>query len=195
MIAYIIIALLIALIFYIIWATAIFSKVEIQKTVFPETRIAYVTYVGDYSQAYKQTSVVEQAIKSAYNVDLTREPCFGLYYDNPQKVDKEKCRCIVGKIIPTEFSEKEAPEGVVFDVIPRIDSILHVEYPLRSILSIFAGMSRVYKAISNYTQQNKSEIKTAMLEVYGYKSNKILFAGSTSEASGLWNEFPKEKQE
>lgn len=195
MIGLIIGVIIIALICYVIWATAILHKFEIQKTVFPETKIAYITYVGDYSQAYKQTSIVENAIKSAYNVDWSREPCFGIYYDDPSKVEREKCRCIVGKIIPSNFTEEKAPENIKFDVIPKIDPIIQVEYPLRSILSIFAAMSRVYKALNNYCQQNNSQMKSAMLEIYGYKNCEILFAGSPSEGTGLWKEFPKDKNE
>lgn len=194
-IAALFIVVLIVLIVYAIWATAIFHKVKVEKTVFPETKIAYVTFVGDYSQAYKQTAIVENVIKSKYNVDWSREPCFGVYYDDPRKVDRNQCRCIVGKIIPDNFTEKKAPENVTFDVIPRIEPIFQIEYPLRSFLSIFAGMSRAYSALNNYTQQNKAEIKTAMLEVYGYKGCEILFAGSPSEGTGLWKEYPKEKNE
>lgn len=189
------ITIIIALVIYVIWATGALHKVEVQKTIFPETRIAYVTYIGDYSQAYKQTSIVEQAIKEKYNTDWSREPCFGLYYDDPGKTDKEKCRSVVGKFIPDNFSEKEAPAGITFDVIPRIEPILQIEYPLRSILSIFAGMARAYPAINNYTENNNTKIKTAMLEVYGYKSSEILFAGSSNEGTGLWKEFPKDKNE
>ena len=198
MFLYLLLGLFVLLVSYLIWATAIFTKVEVRQKTFRETKIAYVTNIGDYSQAYKQTAIVEQKIKEKYGKDWSTQPCFGIYYDKPGEVPKSEMRSVVGKLIPEDFNENIAPEGVYFGVIEEAD-VIQAEYPLRSIFSIFAGIHRVYSALNKYLVRDEPDVQRIVtggaLEIYGYRGNKTLYVLPISVVHGLWADFPKIKND
>lgn len=199
MLQYLLLGIFFLLVSYLIWATAIFTKVEVRQTTFPETKIAYVTYFGDYSQSYKQTAIVEQKIKEKYGKDWSTQPCFGLYYDKPGEVPKSEMRSVIGKLIPKDFNENITPEGIYFGVIPEAKDVIQAQYPLRSIFSIFAGIHRVYSAFNKYLVRDEPDVQRivtgAALEIYGYEGNTTLYVLPISSVNGLWTEFPKIKND
>ena len=184
-------------IFYVVWGSGILHKIELKTVVFPETRVAYVTYIGDYSNAYKESPKIEKIIKEKFNFDLSKQPCFGLYYDDPRMVPPEKRRAVVGKFLPDSFKETEAPDGIIFGSIPRVEKSIQVIYPMKSILGLFVGMYRVYPAFRKYINDNNlnSQQLPAMLEVYGYEGSNVLFSTGVGKAEGVWAGFPKDKNE
>ncbi|KAH0791839.1 GyrI-like domain-containing protein [Histomonas meleagridis] len=187
--------LLIAVIIYLIWATGILEKIEAKITEFPSMTLAYIPVTGPYKEAYKKTAKVEQIIKEKTNVDLSKQPCFGIYYDNPQTVEPSKCRSIVGKLLPDGF-KLETIEGISYAKIEKKEKSIQVEYPLRSIFGIFAGIYRCYPVLQRTHQLKcQGENVSAAIEIYGWKGNKILFATVVGEAPGVLSEFPKEKAE
>lgn len=182
---------------YLVWATAIFTKVVPRVLPFEEVNIAYVTFTGDYSEAYKQSAVVEGIVQKELGIDLTQQPCFGIYYDNPQVVERSKCRSIVGKILPKDFKIPESTPGITYDKILRIPESLQIMYPIRSILSFIVGMTRCYKAMDEFIKQPQyvkySQSKSPILEIYGWQGKNVCYLAPFSETEGLMKDYPKPK--
>lgn len=178
---------------YLAYDSGLFYKVTAIIKPFEEVQIAYVPYVGPYNQAYRETSKVEEAIKKATNVDLSKSPCVGIYYDDPRKVEKTKCRAIEGKILPKDF-ERKPIDGINYASIPYIEKSIQVQHPLKNFLSIFAGIFKAYPAIHKCETDNNLKVSMAMFEIYGWEGDKILFVAGTGEPSGILAEFPHDKQ-
>ena len=178
------------LVAYIVHTSCILYKVNPQLKSWDEVLIAYTTYVGDYSQAYKVTQDIEKTFQK-YGVDLTKQPCVGIYYDNPNEVERSKCRAVEGKILPKDFDYNLNIDGIKFGKIPFIEKAIQVEFPLKSLLSIFVGIYKAYPAIKKFADTNNLTPSMASFEVYGWEGQKILFVHGTGEAQGLLLEFPQ----
>ena len=75
----------------------LFSSVSIsEKNVGPYS-LVYKTHIGDYKSVGPIIGELYYDLKNNYSIETTKG--FGLYYDNPQEVDKAKLRSIVGCIV------------------------------------------------------------------------------------------------
>ena len=187
----IILTILILLISYLVYETAILTPIIIKKESWPELQISYTTFIGPYKDAYQNVKKVEEFLQKKYNRDFSQDPCFGIYYDNPQKVEANKCRSVIGKILPSNIEPGQEKEGLIrFDKIEAIKDAIVVDYPLRSFLSIITGIIRTYPKLSQYLEKNGGQ-KNAMIELYGYRGKNTTFLTGLNELTGLAHEAPK----
>ena len=185
-IKFIFLSLIIIFISYLIHQTALLTPIILKKESFPELPIAFITFTGPYQDSYKYVEKVEVFLKNLYGKDFTKEPCFGIYYENPNFFDSALNKFnVVGKILPSNFQLDYNIKGEIrFGIIEEIQEAIVVDYPLRSIFSIIAGMIRVYPKFKNYFEQNGSQ-KNAAIELYKYRGNNITFLIGISELKGL----------
>ncbi|KAJ7999897.1 hypothetical protein DPEC_G00199180 [Dallia pectoralis] len=101
----------------------------------------------------------------------------GLFYDNPRKVQGEKCRCAVGSIL-SEGDAKPAEallhlyEKFGFQIFsfPEVTHVVSTSFPHRTPLSIFFGVMRVYPKLDSYIKE-RNLCAHPFLEIY--KDNLI----------------------
>ena len=98
------VALAIAFVISALSYYGLFTKVKIGEKEIGNFWLVYEKHVGDY----KNTGQVMEKIYSRLLGEDAIEPArgFGLYYDNPQKVEKDKLRSVVGCILDKKFEEK-----------------------------------------------------------------------------------------
>jgi len=177
---------------YIVYQGALFTPIVIKKLSFPELNIAYTTFIGPYHKAYPNVKTVEAFLQEKYGKDFSQEPCFGIYYDNPKEVDPSKCRSVIGKILPSNIIPGKSEGAVSFGKIESMKDTASVDYPMRSILSIYAGIFRVYPKLSQfYDSLPKGTPRGASFELYGFHGNNTTFMFPLSEAKGIAKEFPQ----
>ena len=175
---------------YLVHATAITTPIVLERKPSQRLRIAYVTFVGPYHEAYKKGQVVEAELAKIAPRNWADTPCIGIYYDNPKEVPAERCRSVFGKIIPEDM-DVAGLEGVRVDVIEAMEDTIQIRYPLRGFLSIMAGIFRAYPAINKFWASQASSDGTAIAELYGFGGNYITYLQGVGKYEGIMMAFPE----
>jgi len=100
---------------------------------------------------------------------------FGIYYDNPQKVEKSKLRSEIGCIIENKDLDKikDLPSNFKIKVLPEKEYITTV-FPFKGKMSIMVSLMKVYPALGKFAQ--KHELKGgAVMEIYDMPNKKIYY--------------------
>ncbi|XP_033114688.1 testis-expressed protein 264-like [Anneissia japonica] len=99
--------------------------------------------------------------------------CFGMYYDNPERVPSDKLRYIVGVILSEgdeepdkELKEKLLSYGYSFYSFPEVTNMVYTTFPNTSFLSVTIAIQRVYPAFSSYIEDNGLSAHP-LFEIYG----------------------------
>ncbi len=151
-----------------------FKKVQfsIQKT--GGEVLVYEPHIGDYKNVGKVIDKMYYALLNEEKVKCFRG--FGIYYDNPQKVEKEQLRSDVGNILenPTlEILDQLAPRYKVRTLEKQ--EYLVAEFPYKNQLSIFVGIMKVYPALNRYIRENSLSEEGFVMEIYDVPGKKIIY--------------------
>lgn len=129
-------------------------------------------YIGDYKMSgIHQDSIYKDLISK--NIEVTKG--FGIYRDDPEVVQPDKCRFMVGCVLP----EKDTIRKVELEREAYIIQNMHatksmfVEFPFRSSLSIMAAVLKVYPALKKYSEEHNYQ-PVESLEIY--TEDKILIS-------------------
>lgn len=183
-------AAVVAIISYIIYLSGITSPVTLERRDFQRIKIAYLTFRGPYSQSWKLGIEVESKLSDVKVMDWSKEPCIGIYYDNPEQVPLAECRSIYGKIIPDDFPEVD---GVSTTYIEAMPDTIQVRYPFRGFLSILFGMRKAYPMIHAFWRNTEETKGTAIAELYGFNGTFITYLQGVGEYTGIMAEWPEGK--
>lgn len=167
------IALIPVLLFFFNY-TGFFTKVKIEEKEMGPFTLIYDNHVGDYKGTGKIQNTIYYSLLNDYNTETYKG--FGIYYDDPKKVSKEKLRSIAGCILEQSDLvkiEMLKEKGFKIKELPKQTSIV-VEFPFKNPLSILAGIVRVYPRIEQYIESNGLQ-KTEMMEIYDIPSKKIIY--------------------
>lgn len=184
-----VVAILIAISSYVIYSTGITSTVVLERGEFQKFRVAYVKYVGPYSESWKLGAEVESKLSTVKPIDWSKEPCIGIYYDNPERVPVNECRSIYGKIIPGEL-ELDGVDGVETAYVDAMPDTIQIRYPLRGFLSILCGMKKAYPMIHAFWKSTEETKGTAIAELYGFNGSVITYLQGVGEYTGIMAEWP-----
>ena len=151
-----------------------FKKVNFQTSKQGGEMLVYEEVTGDYKQS---GPVMDKVYYSLLNEDkIETFKGFGIYYDNPQKVETSKLRSEVGCILENSDTARITELTAKYKVktYPK-QSYLTTEFPYKGKLSVLVGVMRVYPAMNKYiTEQGMSE-KGAVMEIYDIPNKKILY--------------------
>lgn len=151
-----------------------FKKVQFS---FQETGgevLVYESHIGDYKNVGKVIDKMYYALLNDEKVECFRG--FGIYYDNPQKVEREKLRSDVGNILedPTpEILEQLSPNYNIRTLDKQ--QYLVAEFPYKNQMSIFMGIMKVYPALNKYIRENNLSEEGFVMEIYDVPGKKIIY--------------------
>lgn len=152
-----------------------FSPVNISTSVQGGETVIYKDVTGDYSQTRVISDEIYRTLLNDYKIETTRG--FGVFYDNPQQVEKSKLRSKVGCILDSEtdsaglskisaqFRTMILPEG----------NYITTELPMRGMLSVIIGIFKVYPKINNYLIENNIQDDSPITEIYDIVNSKIIY--------------------
>jgi len=136
--------------------------------------LVYESHIGDYKNVGKVIDKMYYALLNEEKVECFRG--FGIYYDNPQKVEKEKLRADVGNIL-----ENPTPE-VLTKLTPKykiktldIQKYLVTEFPYKNQMSIIMGIMKVYPALNRCIRENNLSEDGFVMEIYDVPGKKIIY--------------------
>ncbi len=176
-IALIIIGILIVtlIIFVAYWGG--FKKLKISVSVAGGETLIYEEITGDY----RQTGVVmDKLYYSLLNEDkIETFRGFGIYYDNPQKVEKSKLRSEAGNILePSDMDRLPLlKEKYSTKIFPEQEYIT-TEFPYKGKMSVMFSIMKVYPALTKYAKANGYKEDTSVMEIYDIPNKRILYRKS-----------------
>jgi DNA gyrase inhibitor GyrI len=172
-ILYVIIAFLVLII--IIYAYyAGFKKVVFQTSEQGGETLVYEELTGDYNQSGVVMDRIYNSLLKDEKIETFKG--FGIYYDNPQEVEKSKLRSAVGCILEKRDSAKlnELKKKYKIETCPT-GKYITTEFPFKGKMSVMLGIMKVYPAMSKYIKEKGLNEKGAVMEIYDTPNKKILY--------------------
>ncbi len=136
--------------------------------------LIYESHIGDYKNVGKVIDKMYYALLNEEKVECFRG--FGIYYDNPQKVEKEKLRADVGNILenPTPQLLEQLTPGYNIRTLDK-QQYLVAEFPYKNQMSIIMGIMKVYPALNRYIRENNLDEDGFVMEIYDVPGKKIIY--------------------
>lgn len=156
------------------WYYGGFYPVEIQEKHLGGEVVVYENVDGDYSQAGPVSNKLYYTL--LYSDTLNTSKGFGTFYDNPQKVEKNRLRSEVGCIIEGVDSLRLARLKKKYKIknLPEKKYIV-TELPLKGYMSVLIGLTKVYPAITKYCIENGYSNDTPVTEIYDMERKVIIY--------------------
>lgn len=134
--------------------------------------LIYESHSGDYKNVGKVIDKMYYALLNQEKVECFRG--FGIYYDDPRKVQKAKLRSDVGNILESPTPELLQQLDGKFNIKTlEQQKFLVAEFPLKNRLSIMMGIMRVYPAMTRHISKNNLSDEGFVMEIYNVPGKKI----------------------
>lgn len=135
--------------------------------------LIYENIKGDYRQS---GTVMDKIYYSLLNDDkIETYRGFGVYYDNPQKVEKCSLRSEAGCIIEEKDFDKLSSLEKKYNIRTfPIDKYITTEFPYKNKLSVLFSLMRVYPALNKFADINGYD-DSPVVEIYDIPNKKILY--------------------
>lgn len=150
-----------------------FKKVEIKIEEQGGEVMVYEEVIGDYSQTYEASDRVYNSLLNEEKIETTKG--IGIFYDDPEKVEKGSLRSEVGCVVENIDSAAIAKlsEKYKVKVIPRKEYIV-AEFPMKGFMSIMIGIMKVYPALDTYCEKHGYG-NSPIIEIYDNANKKTIY--------------------
>lgn len=155
----------------------VFYSVKIGEQVAGDYWVVYQENIGPYE---KVAPVMDKVCKDLQNDGIETQLSFGLYYDNPKDVVKEKLRSEVGAILDEKYYDRIDNLQAKYNIkqLKERNSLI-AEFPTKNVLSYMIGPMKVYPAMEKYCKEKNidcGKVKDGFgLEVYDIENKKITY--------------------
>ena len=141
----------------------LFAPVKISEDVAGPFWLVYEKYTGEYKNIGPVMDKLYNDLKKD-GIETTKG--FGIYYDNPEKVDKDKLRSAVGCIIDQKDENKITEIGKKYNLkqYPATKSAI-CKFPYKGMPSIIIGIIKVYPELMKHMNDFKYP-EVPIMEVY-----------------------------
>ncbi|MDD5224930.1 MAG: GyrI-like domain-containing protein [bacterium] len=155
-----------------------FAKVTISEQETGPYWLVYEKYIGDYKNVGPVMTKLSEELKKKESIETSRG--FGLYYDNPQEVAKDKLRSLVGCILEEKDTSKIQGLQAKYNIksYPVSKSVV-ASFPYRGHPSIFVGIFKVYPKFFSYLKDHNFT-PVPLMELYDLPNKKIIYIGSVN---------------
>lgn len=145
------------------WWYGAFRPVIVQEREMGPMTVAYHEQIGDYSQTPHTIEEVEVMLRGRGVEPLQG---FGMYFDNPRVVAREKLRSDVGAVVADSDRRRlrDPKRWLKLKALAR-GKCLAVEMPYRGPLSIWVGILRAYPALAK-AAAGRSGAAPYTIEIY-----------------------------
>ncbi len=136
--------------------------------------LVYVEQTGDYSKSAGPIDKMYYSLLNEEGIETFRG--FGIYYDNPQKVEKSRLRSEVGNILedPDPAILKKLEGRYNIKTLTEKEYIV-TEFPYRGKMSVMMGIMKVYPAMNRFVKENGFDEDGWVMEIYDIPGKKIVY--------------------
>lgn len=161
---------------YLIYLDA-FSTVVFKEEMKGPFKIVYKEHIGPYE---KVGPTMDALYNELINDEIETSRGIGLYYDNPQEVEKSKLRAKVGSIIEEKDYENLEALSEKYEVLDLASQkYLVAEFPFKNKMSFMIGVFKVYPALNKYVKDNNLHMpeigENAIIEIYDIPNAKTYY--------------------
>lgn len=136
--------------------------------------VVYEPIIGDYKQSGAVMDKIYYALLNDHKMETFKG--FGLYFDNPQKVEKEKLRSEAGAIIEEKDLEKINGINHSFQIkVLDKKKYITTEFPYKGKMSVMFSIMKVYPALNKYAKENGYNVDGAVMEIYDIPNDRMLY--------------------
>lgn len=151
-----------------------FKKVVFRSEIQGGEIMVYQEVVGDYRQAGKVSDNIYHILLNDYKIETYKG--VGVFYDNPNEVEKSKLRSDIGCILEPRDTARQAELQNKFKIRTLSNTkYLVAEFPHKGMMSVFVGLLKVYPALNKYIKENNINIDTPIMEIYDVPNKKIIY--------------------
>jgi len=135
--------------------------------------LVYEDVTGDYAQSFVVSDRIYHALLNDEKIGTTKG--FGIFLDNPKKVEKSQLRSQVGCIVDHADSALIARLSEKYHVktFPR-GKYASAEFPMKGKISIIVGIMKVYPALEKFCQEHGIS-GGAVMEIYDVPNKKTIY--------------------
>lgn len=136
--------------------------------------LVYEEQIGDYSKSAGPIDKMYYSLLNKEGIESLRG--FGIFYDNPQKVEKSRLRSEVGNILenPDANTLRKLEGKYNIKTLPKRDYIV-TEFPYRGKLSLMIGIMKVYPSMNKFARENGFDEDGWVMEIYDIPNKKIVY--------------------
>ncbi|MGM0532783.1 MAG: GyrI-like domain-containing protein [Bacteroidota bacterium] len=171
----ILLILIIVIVFVVVGIYAYFGgfkKISVQIQEEGGETLVYEELKGDYKNTGAVMDKIYYSLLNDENIETYKG--FGMYYDDPKKVVKEKLRseagCILENIDRDNF--RELKEKYQLKTFPQKQYIT-AQFPYKGKMSVMFSILKVYPALNKYAEANGYDVNTPVMEIYDVPNGKI----------------------
>lgn len=113
--------------------------------------IAYISHTGPHKKIGDVLGRLKDAIETA---GITEYRAGGLFYDDPKIAGEEKCRSEAIAVLKKSDWEKLKGHAVLKTRVLERRSYLVTSFPFRGMLSVMAGVMKVYPLYADFSRAN-----------------------------------------
>lgn len=167
----IVIALVVIMLLVYLSRHGLFSQIKIEEKNVGPYLLVYKEHIGDYKNTALVMDEIYYDLKDNYSIVTTKG--FGIYYDNPKEVAKEKLRSIAGSIVEGSSLQDLGIISSKYTVkeYPASKSVV-AEFPYTGKISIMLGVFKVYPKLNIYIDKKKYA-PVPIMEIYDQPNGKI----------------------
>ncbi len=171
----------------ILFKYGLFASVKISEKPAGPYLLVYKKHIGEYENVGKVMDALYYDLKDNYTIQTTKG--FGLYYDNPKEVEKEKLRSIVGCIVEekTEEEIQRLSQNYNVKLFPETKSVV-TEFPYKGVISIYLGIFRVYPKINKFIDSHNYP-RIPIMEIYDIPNNKLHYVAPVHLDKNIFDEL------
>jgi predicted transcriptional regulator YdeE len=136
--------------------------------------LVFKDMIGDYAKSGKLSNEVYYTLLNDYEIETFKG--FGIYYDNPKEVEKNKLRSEIGCIVEQkDISKVSQIKGELKTKTYPEQSYIVAEFPFKGKLSIILGITKVYPSLEKFVKEKGYNNDGAVMEIYDVPNRKILY--------------------
>lgn len=149
-----------------------FNALTIEEKMIGPYQLVYENHVGNY----KDTGKVHDKVYTSLKQDgIETYKGFGIYFDDPNQVDPEKCRSRIGVILEKKDYNKLWKARQKFKTTWYAKKkCMVVEFPIKNSLSYIIGVMKAYPVLMKYAADKKYKMNPPM-EIYDIPAKKTLY--------------------
>ncbi len=186
-VASVLLVAIVAALLYLAWC-GLFAGITVEERDEGPFLLVYKKHTGDYKNIGPVLDDVYYTLRDEHDLTTTRG--FGLYYDNPQLVEKANLRslggCIVDGLTPEELHRRYpgVKESFAVGVFPASLSVA-AEFPYRGTVSVILGVFRVYPRLHTWMKKYKRR-SVPVMEIYNTPDRKVTYLAAVGVPDSIY---------
>jgi len=157
-----------------------FKHVEVSVKEEGGELLVYEELTGAYKNSGKLMDKIYYKLLNEDKIATTKG--FGIYYDDPGKVEESKLRSEAGCILEDKDTNKVHALKEKYNIRKcAVKKYIWAEFPYKGKASVIFSLMKVYPALKGYAKEHGYYEDGAVMEIYDIPNNRIVYRKDISK--------------